>query len=413
VRSGVPLDIALDRQLAPLGDADRRLAHEIAAGVLRSADALDARMAPFIARGVASVGSPLIDILRVGTYQIDRLDRIPPHAAVSTTVALARAMVGDHVAGFANAVMRRVADSRHLGARDAGATVSDDASSHPPWLVARWRERFGPESTDDLLRSNNRRPALVLQPTRGTVAELEQQFAEHGIRSESAPFGAGLVVHQGHPERLPGYDHGDFYVQDPAHALVVRYAAFPRDAIVYDACAAPGGKTLGLSYRTGQVIAADQSRRRLVRVVENVARAGQDTEHVIAADAAFPPIRRVAAYLLDAPCLGTGTFARHPDARLRVSAAALTELAAMQSVLLDAASDRIAAGGLLCYATCSLEPEENEMQVDAFLVRHPTFRRRPPSNFPAELMTPAGDLYTLPQRDGIDGAYAARLEQTG
>ena len=140
-----------------------------------------------------------------------------------------------------------------------------------------------------------------------------------------------------------------------------------------------------------------------------IARAGRGAEYVVAADAAHPPIRQVQAYLLDAPCLGTGSFARHPDARLRVTAEALHQLAAAQCILLDAAAERVALGGLLCYATCSLEPEENEMQVNAFLQRHPEFRRERPVHFPDMLVTSSGDLMTLPQRDRIDGAYAARL----
>jgi 16S rRNA (cytosine967-C5)-methyltransferase len=116
--------------------------------------------------------------------------------------------------------------------------------------------------------------------------------------------------------------------------------------------------------------------------------------------------------LLDAPCLGTGTFARHPDARWRVSTAALTRLAEGQARMLDAAAVVVRPGGWLVYATCSLEPEENEEQVTAFLERHPVFRRDPPASFPAELLSAAGDLALLPQRHGVDGAFAARLRRT-
>ena len=130
------------------------------------------------------------------------------------------------------------------------------------------------------------------------------------------------------------------------------------------------------------------------------------------ADALHPPVRSVASYLLDAPCLGTGTFARHPDARLRVTPEALTRLAAEQAGLLDAAADRVARGGVLCYATCSLEPEEDALQVDAFLDRRPDFQRAPTTAVPAELLSSTGDLEVLPQRHGMDGAFAARLVRT-
>jgi 16S rRNA (cytosine967-C5)-methyltransferase len=396
--------------------------------VLRQSESLDALLARFISRGINSVAEPLLDVLRVGAYQLRFLDRVPPHAAVATTVALARELVNERSAGFVNAVLRKVAaiprDARDamgsvVGAQHAAPLHRDSAAdpvsrvprpaSHPAWLVDRWTARFGPDATAALLAWNNTQPSLVLQPTGGTLHALTDLLRAHGIGTETAPFDAGVIVAESHPERLPGFDTGDFFVQDPAQALVVRFADFPVDTVVYDACSAPGGKMLGLSARSRYIIAADRSRPRLRRLAENIARAGRGREHVIAADAAHPPIRRVAAYLLDAPCLGTGSFARHPDARLRVTLEALQQLAAAQRLLLDAAAERIAPGGVLCYATCSLEPEENEMQVHAFLERHPEFRRKPPTAFPQTLLTSDGDLLTLPQRDRIDGAFAARL----
>lgn len=378
-------------------------------------------LARFIPRGIGSVSLPLLDVLRLGAYQLRVLDRVPAHAAVTTSVALARERVGDRVSGFTNAVLRRVAElprdeatPRHA-APQPGATDDSVAAhlahawSHPGWLVARWLARFGARGTETLLHWNNSHPLLVLQPTRGTILDLEEMLDEHGIPSTPAPYGAGVVVKESRPERLPGYDTGDFIVQDPAQALVVRFADFPPDAVVYDACAAPGGKTLGLSRNVRQVIAADASQRRMGRLQENVVRAGHGNEQLVVADAAHPPVRPVHAYLLDAPCLGTGSFARHPDARTRVTDEALQRLAGRQRALLDAAAERMAPGGVLCYATCSLEPEEDEMQVTAFLDRHADFRRQPARSFPADLVTPAGDMLTLPQRDGVDGAFAARL----
>jgi 16S rRNA (cytosine967-C5)-methyltransferase len=412
VRRGVPFDVALARGLGQLPDADRRLAHEIAAGVLRNTQALDTLLAHYIARGLASVSLPLLDILRVGAYQIRLLERVPPHAAVATSVALARERVGERVAGFANAVLRRVAE---LGHEIVGEDDLDDIArlsgrySHPAWLVARWLARFGVRDTETLLRWNNSHPALVVQPTRGSLLDLELLLGNAGIHNVPAPFGAGVVVQESHPERFPGYVGGEFYVQDPAHALVVRFADLPSDSIVYDACAAPGGKSLGISRGVARVVAADRSRRRLERLRENFKRAGHGREFAVVADALHPPVRTVSAFLLDAPCLGTGTFARHPDARTRVEEKALFELVAAQAALLDAAAPRVAPGGVLCYATCSLEPEENEIQVSAFLARHAEFRREPPTAFPRELLTAAGDLATLPHRDGLDGAFAARM----
>lgn len=413
--------MALERELHPLPDADRRLTHELAAGVLRHSQSLDAVIARFVPRGLGSVSLPLLDVLRVGVYQLHVLDRVPPHAAVATSVALARERVGERVSGFANAVLRRVAE---LPREIIGvATTADEAEpadaaaaaqlarvwSHPAWLVERWLARFGVRQTEQLLHWNNSHPRLILQPTRGTNLELEELLDEHQVPSTPAPFGAGTVVTERRPDRLPGFAAGEFIVQDPAQALVVRFAGFPADAVVYDACAAPGGKAIGIAATVTGVVAADTSRRRLERLRENVRRAGHGNEWLVVADAAHPPVRAVSAYLLDAPCLGTGTFARHPDARLRVTPEALARLAGEQRVLLDAAAERIAPGGVLCYATCSLEPEENQLQVAGFLSRHPDFRREPPRAFPGDILTPDGDLLTLPQRDGLDGAFAARL----
>lgn len=420
MRRGVPFEAALDRGLGDLPPADRRLAHELAAGVLRRAETLDAELAPRIPRGLDSVQPVVRDILRLGAYQLRHLERVPAHAAVGTAVTLAREAMGERVTGFVNAVLRALARAPRTeppppeADRDDGD--SPDAAerlarewSHPLWLVARWLRFYGADDTARLLEWNNTRPALVVQPARESLGSLERRFAAAGVAAFSAPHGAGLVVDAARPEALPGFAEGAFFVQDPAQALVARFAAFPPGGIVFDACAAPGGKTLALARHAGRLVSADRSRRRVARLRENLARAGSGRERVLLADARHPPVRAVDGYLLDAPCLGTGTFARHPDARLRVTREALQELAATQADLLAAAADRVRPGGVLCYATCSLEPEEDEVQVDRFLARHPEYRREPPDDIPAGLLTEAGDLLILPHRDGMDGAFAARL----
>jgi 16S rRNA (cytosine967-C5)-methyltransferase len=153
------------------------------------------------------------------------------------------------------------------------------------------------------------------------------------------------------------------------------------------------------------------SRRRVRRLAENLRRAGSGQEHPVVADAARPPLRAVDAVLLDAPCLGTGTFARHPDARWRADEPALAALAEQQAGLLDDLAGTVRPGGLLVYATCSLELEENEQQVDRFLAAHPEFAREPNGELPSTLLSPKGDLMILPQRHGTDGAFAARLRR--
>jgi 16S rRNA (cytosine967-C5)-methyltransferase len=353
-------------------------------------------------------------VLRIGAFQLTALDRVPPHAAVDTSVELAKQAGGPRAGGFVNAVLRRLGSGRAepeaAGAITASAHLAETAS-HPEWLVERWLERFGPADTAALLRWNNTRPRLVLQPARERQEELERRWRAAGVELAPAPFGAGLVTDRTRPQDLPGYAEGAFIVQDPAQALLAWYADLPPDATLYDACAAPGGKAISLGRTTGGVVAADASRSRIRRLAANLRRAGSGREHAVVADARHPPVRPTAAVLLDAPCLGTGTFARHPDARWRASPEALAALEARQAALLDGAARAVAPGGLLIYATCSIEPEENRLQVERFLARHPEFRREPSDGFPAALTSAEGDLMILPQRHHMDGAFAARLRR--
>jgi 16S rRNA (cytosine967-C5)-methyltransferase len=220
------------------------------------------------------------------------------------------------------------------------------------------------------------------------------------------------VVDRSRPTDLPGFEEGAFIVQDPAQALLVWFADLPPGALLYDACAAPGGKSVALGRTIAGVLAADIAPARVERLARNLRRAGSGREHPVTADASHPPVRPVGAVLLDAPCLGTGTFARHPDARWRVTEQALEGLARKQSVLLHDVAAAVAPGGLLIYATCSLEPEENEDQVERFLAAHGEFARAPSETFPEALASPKGDLMIVPQQHHMDGAYAARLRRS-
>jgi 16S rRNA (cytosine967-C5)-methyltransferase len=285
--------------------------------------------------------------------------------------------------------------------------------SHPEWLVSRWLQRFGPGETERLLRANNERPELVIQPARWSEDAIIASLDAAGISWQPAPFSAGLVVRGGRPTELPGFGAGAWYVQDPAQALVVRFAAVPEASTILDAAAAPGGKAIALSRATSLLVAADLRPSRIRRLRENLTRAASGAFAVIAADAEHPAIRSSDVVVLDAPCLGTGAFARHPDARWRVTPEALATVAQRAGRMLRALATVVRPGGMLVFATCSLEPEENELQVEAFLAADPRFRREPPPAglIPAELLTETGDLALLPHRHGTDGAYAARLKR--
>ncbi|MGH7671658.1 MAG: RsmB/NOP family class I SAM-dependent RNA methyltransferase [Gemmatimonadales bacterium] len=414
VRAGTPFRDALDPAVDGLAERDRRLAYELSAGVLRRQAQLDRTLE------LGRADPRLHDVLRLGAYQLRCLTRVPPHAAVSTSVELARETAGEGPARFVNQALRKVA-------RDAGGGMRDASTTHPHWLIERWRARFGNADTERLLAWNDTKPALTLQPARWGVAEVRSALQEAGIVVEDAPFGAGLRVASTHPAsriphpaHLPGFAEGGFVVQDPAHALVCRFAAIPSGWLVYDACAAPGGKAVALEAGWGRgeggarVVAGDARRDRLPRLADTARRAGVAVR-CVAADLEAAPFApgRYDAVLVDAPCRATGTIARHPDARWRLTPELFARAAARQARLLAAAAPLVRPdGGLLIYATCSLEPEENTAVVEDFLSRHPQFlRARPPRNaaVPAELLTAAGDFQSLPQRHGIDGAYAARL----
>ncbi|HET7025800.1 MAG TPA: transcription antitermination factor NusB [Gemmatimonadales bacterium] len=404
--AGRPFDAALAGALRGLDDRDGRLTHELAAGVLRRRGDLDLALAQLTDHGWESVAPKVRTVLRLGAYQLLDLDKVPAHAAVGTSTDLARWAAGEPAARFVNAVLRRLA-------RDGAPATAPAGSrrSHPAWLLHRWDQRFGADATDRLLLWNDSQPALILQPARRSAPEIASELARHGVASESAPWDAGVVVDASRPADLPRFAEGDFIVQDAAQALVARYAAIPEGATVLDACAAPGGKAIAMGRVARRVLAADLRPARVRRLRENLTRAGSGREFPIVADAAHPPCRPVDVVLLDAPCLGTGTFARHPDARWRANAAALKRLTVAQAILLDAVAQVVRPGGLLVYATCSLEPEENGSQMAQFLATHPDFTREAPAAFPSELRSPDGDLELLPQVHGTDGAFAARLRR--
>jgi len=412
VSTGQPFEAALTKAVAPLGESDRRLAHELAAGVLRRRGDLDARLMPLARQGWGSVKPAIRDVLRIAAYQLTALDRIPAHAAVSTAVDLARDEAGDGAAKFVNAVLR------NLGGRTAPPSLAFDPAghlaamhSHPEWLVSRWLSRYGHEETVRLLEWNNTRPTLVLQPARDDDDALAARFQAAGLPVTRAVLEAGWLSPARRPADVPGYDEGAFFVQDPAQALVIRFAAVTSDMTVYDAAAAPGGKSIGIGRTARRVLSGDLGRDRVKRLAQNLGRAGSGREFAVVADAMHAPLIEADVVLLDAPCLGTGTLARHPDARWRVSAEGLASIVERQRALLRALADVVRPGGWLLYATCSLEPDENEMQVDAFLAEDRRFVRDPSLTVPATLLTPDGDLRLLPQRDGTDGAFAARLRR--
>ena len=374
--------------------------------MLRRQAALDRKLE------LARADSRLHDILRLGAYQLRAQARVPAYAAVSTSVDLAREAIGEDAARYVNQALRRLIRETRNGTRETSE------GTHPRWLVARWRRSFGAAESARLVSWNDTRPALTIQPARWSKEVLARALREAGFGVEDAPYDAGLrVTHGDHasrlpfPVHLPGFAEGGFVVQDAAHALVCRYAGLAPGAQVYDACAAPGGKAVTLERLGARVVAGDVRRDRIGRLTETVGRCGVAIR-VVAADLLSAPLAAASldVVLVDAPCSATGTMARHPDARWRVSEHAITRAAERQRRLMEAAARLVKPGGVLVYATCSLEPEENSAIVNDFLARHAGLGREPATGaVPAALLTAEGDFQSLPQRHGMDGAYAARL----
>lgn len=382
-----------------LDDADRRLAHELAAGVLRHRRVLDARLVPLLTGDWRALDADLKDVLRLGAYQLTALSRVPAYAAVQTTVELAKRLAGKKPAGLVNAVLRRLAADGNAQPANAQRWPLAQQYSHPEWLVERWVARFGTQRTEALLAYNNQLPHLTVQPARWSRDDLRAAFSKRGIAVQHAPFGDGLRVTGAHVKDLPGYDEGGFIIQDAAQALLIRFAAIPEGALVWDPCAAPGGKAVALA-KTCRVLASDRHRHRIDRLLATLRRVAP-TVTVLQADARTPPLRQhsVDAILIDAPCSATGTMGRHPDARWRLTPDHIRQLVQLQAEMLDACAPIVRPAGLLVYLTCSLETEENQQQIERFLERHRAYTRA------------SEDLYIFPPEAGTDGGYGARLRR--
>jgi 16S rRNA (cytosine967-C5)-methyltransferase len=410
------VDHALDHAVASLSGPDRRLAQEISYGVLRLRGRLDFVIARLVERGLERLDPDVLDVLRVGAYQLLELERVPPYAAVSEAVEAARQVGGRGAASLTNAVLRRLSHSSYtsftfprLEEDPLGYLAS--WGSHPRWMVERWLARWPAEEVRRLVDYNNQRPPVYLSVARER-GEAVRRLREAGFEAERVRNNrCSIRLESGEPKRA--LEQIEAVVQDPGAAAVVDYMALEPAAEVVDLCAAPGGKAALLAGRGHEVWAIDIARKRVARLLENRDRLGLPGLHVAIADSTRPPIRAARAVLLDAPCSGTGTLARHPDGRWRLRPADLEVLLDLQRRLLDAAADIVAPDGMLVYATCSLEQEENEDQVRSFLSRRADFVFDGPSDLSEldGLLGAEGQLCVLPQRDGMDGAYAARLRR--
>lgn len=420
VDGGAHADRAARRRFGELDERDRALAIRLAYGAVRLRARLDHELARFVDRPLDRVEPEVLDWLRLGLHQLREL-RIPDHAAVDQSVRGAEATVGGRVTGFVNGVLRAAA--RHGNRRALFPDPDEDLlehlatwGSHPRWLLRRWLDRWSPGEVRRLVEQDNLPPDVTVRFLEGDPASARDRLGADGPGLEPlADWPRSAVLAEGSPgevlDRLEGA-----VVQDPAASAVVDYVGDVERGPVLDACAAPGGKALALAHASPGArpfVAADVQVGRLRRTVEADERVGAGVA-AVAMDARRPAVRRAAAALVDAPCTGTGTLRRRPDARWRVGPERLEALTRLQRELLDAVARVVEPGGRLVYATCSLEPEENEDQVEAFLRRHPDFERDPTppaATLPPDVVDERGDLRVLPWRRGTDGAYAARLRK--
>ena len=403
-------------------DAARR-ASDWVAGVTRQRRWLDFLIGQFYHGDVAALDPELRQVLRIGAYDLV-VRGVRPHAAVNEAVNTARRLLHRGAAGLANGVLRALARAHGAGALpepDTGDPSSDLAVRHsyPTWMVRRWLERWGPEATARFLAAGNGAPRYALRCTAGAagldalVDRLEVVGAEP-VRSQWLD--DFVTVERLQPVLRSGMiTEGACAVQDEAAGLVVRALGPQPGEAVLDAAAAPGGKAVYAALRMdneGEVLALDVSEAKAALVRQSAERQGAPIVEAVAGDlTAWAPPRLFDRVLLDAPCSGTGVLAKRADLRWNRQPDDLAELAVLQDRLLDAAAQAVRPGGLLVYATCSVEPEENDSRVASFLGRHPTFGVEPVGEaVPAPFRD--GALYrALPHVHGTDGAFAARLRR--
>jgi 16S rRNA (cytosine967-C5)-methyltransferase len=409
---------------------DRALCYELVLGCLRRQLWLDKLIEHYAKRDAGRLDAPVRRALRLGLYQLRFLTRIPQSAAVNESVNLAHEARLRSAANFINAVLRRATREPDYDPAAQAASELERlsiATSHPAWLVERWIKFFGAGEVESFAHANNLTPPVAFRVnslgvnaeevmSRLRAANVEAQpsrIAPGAWRIEGTGGGAASSLLRA----LVG--EGAIYMQDEASQLVAHVLGARAGERVLDVCAAPGSKTThiaALSNDGAFVVAGDIYAHRLRTLGESAARQNLSNVRLIAYDAEKSPLpfaagafRRV---LVDAPCTGTGTLRHNPEIRWRITPADVAELAARQRRILAHAARAVGTGGQLVYSTCSVEPEENEEVVTAFLETHPAFKLIRPDVVPEHLLTKAGAARTWPQRDDTDGFFVAAFKSS-
>jgi 16S rRNA (cytosine967-C5)-methyltransferase len=401
--------LANDRSWAALEPRDRAFARAIASAAVRRVGALNAALDALINQPLPDQAVRARLALLCGAAERLVLDGAA-HAAVDAWVSIMdESRDTQRYKNLANAVLRRIASGKARAAFDN----ADPRSDLPDWLGARWTKTYGAEIAKAMAAARAIPPTLDLTLKPGQDAAA---FAE-AIGGEVLPTGTVRRREIGAVEGLPGFEAGDWWVQDFAAALPAKLLKPQPGEQVADLCAAPGGKTLQLAASGADVVAVEASAKRMKKVASNLERTGLSAALVTADVGVWRPETALDAVLLDAPCTATGTLRRRPDAAWAKQEGDIASLADIQARLLDAAFAMLKPGGRLVYCTCSLEPEEGEDQLAAFLARTPDAVLDPVGmdELPelGEAITPEGAVRTRPDlwasRGGMDGFFIARV----
>jgi 16S rRNA (cytosine967-C5)-methyltransferase len=418
---------------------DAALATEIVLGVLRWRGLLDFLLQHSLKKPVERLDLPVSIALRMGLYQLRFLERIPARAAVNESAELVKSAQKSSAASLMNAVLRRLAaEAKELPEKflPAGIPIRDRLAilhSHPAWLVQRWLARLGEMQTTSLLLANNQTPRLACSLHHAERRdEILESLRNAGLTVEPGHFlQSAFAVTGGSPTRTEAFRRGDISIQDEASQAISLLLDVHAGDRVLDLCAAPGGKTPALARRAeknGLIVAADRHAHRLRAMREQFNRLHLSDVRIVELNAAtaLPFGTQFDRILLDAPCSGTGTLARHPEIRWRLKPEQLSELNRLQVELLTSALKQLAPGGRLVYSTCSLEPEENEDVITEALRSLPDVKRVRDSEAASSispylaygveaknLFDDAGQFHTTPGAYQTDGFFAALLRKIG